>query len=129
MTPHIMTEIHHRLKQLRVARKLKQRNLADLLDIHISTYGKIELGEIGLDIDKIQKLAKFYEITIDELIGEKEENANLNVDEPRAIYKSKKKGPLKLLIEIDPDADQSKLPGFFQKLQQLIQEENESMED
>jgi len=120
-----MNSLHQTLKSLRLNRDLKQKHIAELLDIHVSTYGKIESGEIGLDVEKAKRLAQFYGVTLDELLGDYEENANNMILEPPANY-GQKKNSIRLYIEIDNNVDDEKLPRFFQKLQALIQEENEN---
>lgn len=123
MTTLTMGTLHNRLKELRLQNGYKQKEIAEVLDVHISTYGKIELGEIGLDITKAQKLAKFYGISTSILIGEIENNSN-EAHEPVADYGDKPRNPIRFYIEVDPNADQETLPDFFLKLQKLIKEEN-----
>lgn len=126
MTTSLMTDINKRLKSIRLQRGYKQKEIADLLGLHISTYGKIELGEIGIDVPKAQKLAKLYKVSLDELVGEIEDNA-IGIVKEDSSKNSKKRNrkPIRLYIELDPEAEEDKLPNFFMKLQKLIQEENE----
>jgi len=96
-----------------------QQQIADRMGMHYSTYGKMESGEIKVDIEKGLKLAKIYGVSLDTLFGEQEENAH-NVVRP-----VEKKKPFKLMLEINTDAaDESKLPDFVKKLQKLIEEQN-----
>lgn len=125
MTTPVMSDVHKRLRHFRLSKDLKQKQVADLLGVHISTYGKMELGEIGLDIPKAQKLAQFYSISIDELVGNVEENSSQLVSESRVDYNKKKRKPIRFHIEMDPDTEETELPKFLQKLQKLIEEENE----
>lgn len=58
------------LLSLRKQKKLTQLELASLLNYSDKSISKWECGETAPDIDMIHKLAVFYGITIDELVGE-----------------------------------------------------------
>ena len=58
-----------RLEQLRNEKKLKQREVAEYLGIERTTYNKIENGETALKGEPIIKLAEFYGVTADYLLG------------------------------------------------------------
>lgn len=65
-----------RLKRLREDRKLSQQQLADRLNINRSTYARYELGQTQPDYETLQRLADFYEVSVDYLFG-RENNNNL----------------------------------------------------
>lgn len=114
-----------RLLEYRKKHGYTQQQIADMMGMHYSTYGKMESGEIKVDIEKGLKLAKIYGVTLDTLFGKQAEGAQKNIEaSPRIIEKKK---PFKLMIEIDTDSTtEGKLPVFIQKLQKLIEEENEN---
>lgn len=58
-----------RLKSLREAQNMSQQDLADKLKINRSTYARYELGQTQPDFDTLQKIADFYEVSIDYLLG------------------------------------------------------------
>jgi len=58
-----------RLRDLRENRDLKQRDLAEYLNIHQSTYSDYELGNLNIPVIALIKLSHFYETSIDYLLG------------------------------------------------------------
>lgn len=92
--------VGQRLKMLRKEKKLTQQELSFKLGINRSTYAKYEIGENQTDYDTLQKLADFFEVSTDYLLGRtnnpKKEDINidsnkLNEDEFRKwldIYRS-----------------------------------------
>ncbi len=112
-----------RLLEYRRKHGYTQQQIADIMGMHYSTYGKMESGEIKVDIEKGLKLAKIYGVTLDDLFGEQEEGAQKEII-PTKKQKERKK-PIRLMLEIDTDAsDETNLPEFIMKLQKLIEEEN-----
>lgn len=61
-----------RLKLLRNAKGLTQQNIADYLGISRPTYTRYETGEREPDQDTLLKLADFFEVTVDYLLGRDE---------------------------------------------------------
>jgi transcriptional regulator with XRE-family HTH domain len=58
-----------RLKELRKARKYKQTDIAEVLSCSQGVYSRYESGEREPPFDIIKKLADFYGVTIDYLMG------------------------------------------------------------
>ena len=58
----------NRLRDLREDRDLKQKNLADLLKVHQTTYSDYELGRLNIPISALHTLADFYSVSIDYLL-------------------------------------------------------------
>lgn len=59
----------HRLRDLREDRDLKQRDIAELLQVHQSTYSDYELGELNIPVAALHKLADYYGVSVDYLLG------------------------------------------------------------
>lgn len=57
-----------RLRDLREDNDLKQKNLADLLKIHQTTYSDYELGRLNIPVTSLHTLADFYNVSIDYLL-------------------------------------------------------------
>lgn len=57
-----------RLKRLRESKKLSQQQLADKLNINRSTYARYELNKTQPDYETLQKLAEFYNVSIDYIL-------------------------------------------------------------
>lgn len=62
-----------RLKELRQENDYTQREIAEILRCSISTYSKYERGEHRPTVKVLVKLADFYKVSFDYIIGRKEE--------------------------------------------------------
>ncbi len=58
----------NRLRDLREDNDLRQKNLADLLKIHQTTYSDYELGRLNIPVTSLHTLADFYNVSIDYLL-------------------------------------------------------------
>ena len=58
-----------RLRDLREDRDLKQKDLAELLQVHQTTYSDYELGKLNIPIAALHTLADFYGVSVDYLLG------------------------------------------------------------
>ena len=56
-------------KQLRLEEGLTQAELAKELNSHQSTIAKYELGQLEADYKKLIKIADFFDVSIDKLLG------------------------------------------------------------
>ena len=59
-----------RIKDLREDNDLTQKQIADLLHIKQNTYSQYENGHRQLPLDILIKLARFYDTSIDYILGE-----------------------------------------------------------
>ena len=71
-----MIMYQNRLRDLREDRDLKQKDLAQLLQVHQTTYSDYELGRLNIPIATLHVLADFYHVSIDYLLG------RTNIKEP-----------------------------------------------
>ena len=63
-----MAEYLKRLKELRLARGLSQKEIADYLGVSVAAYSLYERGNREPGISTIKKLAKFYNVSSDDLL-------------------------------------------------------------
>lgn len=61
--------IFENIRNLREDNDKKQQELADYLNIKQTTYSKYELGKINIPIEVFIKLADYYGVTIDYIVG------------------------------------------------------------
>mgnify|MGYP001035907212 CR=1 FL=1 len=61
--------IFENIRNLREDCDKKQREIADYLHIKQTTYSKYELGKINIPIEIIIKLADYYHVSVDYLLG------------------------------------------------------------
>jgi transcriptional regulator with XRE-family HTH domain len=90
--------ISKRIKQIREEKGYTQQQMADLINMHRSNYSKMESGQREISIDALQKVAKHFSLTLDELVNAK---GKIPVEE-----KSEDKTTIeqvKLINELDPD--------------------------
>ena len=59
-----------RLKDLRDDHDLKQKHMEEILNTSEGQYGRYERGDRTIPIDLLQKLAKYYNTSIDYIVGE-----------------------------------------------------------
>lgn len=58
-----------KIRSIREDNDLTQEQIAKILDCSQQTYSRYETGEIRIDIGQLIKLAKFYNTSIDYLVG------------------------------------------------------------
>ena len=63
-----MNMYQNRLRDLREDRDLKQRDLAELLKIHQTTYSDYELDRLNIPVSVLHTLADFYGVSVDYLL-------------------------------------------------------------
>ena len=61
--------IFQNIRNLREDNDKTQQELADYLHIKQTTYSKYELGKIRIPIEVFIKLADYYDVTVDYLLG------------------------------------------------------------
>ena len=59
----------NRLKNAREDRDISQQEMADLLNITQSNYSKIETGAQEPSLNQLMIIARYFNLTIDELLG------------------------------------------------------------
>ena len=76
------------LKRLRNNKGLSKRTVARDLGVHDSTYGKYELGHREPDLETTQKLANYFNVTVDELLGRVDERSSVQSE---SVLKAKER--------------------------------------
>ncbi len=74
-----------RLKNLRMDRKLTQAHMADLLGISRQGYAKYENNTSQPDFDTLVKLADYFDVTTDYLLG-KSNDPRLTADQEKEAF-------------------------------------------
>ncbi|MBA4543434.1 MULTISPECIES: helix-turn-helix domain-containing protein [Thermoactinomyces] len=99
-----------RLKALRNKAKLSQKDLAEKLGINRVTYSQYEVNRREPDIDTLQKIADFYEISLDYLAGRTDHQTSKkeskDIDRTQDMLNAIESGDLKKLIEIMKELDE-----------------------
>lgn len=58
-----------RVRDLREDNDYTQKQIAEILKIHQTTYSDYEIGNLNIPVDVLIKLAKFYNTSIDYIVG------------------------------------------------------------
>ena len=61
--------IYENIRNLREDNDKTQKELADYLNIKQTTYSKYELGKINIPVEVFVKLADYYDVSVDYLLG------------------------------------------------------------
>ncbi len=61
--------IYENIRNLREDNDITQQEIADYLHIKQTTYSKYELGKINIPVEVFIKLAKYYHVSVDYLLG------------------------------------------------------------
>ena len=61
--------MYKRLRDLREDRDLRQRELAEILNVSQTTYSRYENGEFDIPSAALIKLADFYNVSVDYILG------------------------------------------------------------
>ncbi len=78
------------IAHLRKKHGLSQELVANELDLSRPTYLQIERGERDLTIAEAQKLAKLFNIPVEDFLQQKESNFSVTIEEKRVVKNSKK---------------------------------------
>lgn len=64
--------IYKNIRNLREDRDLKQKDLAEMLNVSQNTYSQYETGVIELTASTLIKLADFYDVSVDYLLDRRQ---------------------------------------------------------
>lgn len=64
-----MEHVGKNIKKIREDKGLTQQAIADLISMHRSNYSRVETGDRDLSIEAINKIAKYFNISIDQLVN------------------------------------------------------------
>lgn len=67
----LKTEIlkYERIRNIRIDRGLTQEDVAKLLNVKQNTYCQYETGVLNYPLDLVVKLAEYYNVSVDYLVG------------------------------------------------------------
>ena len=65
----VLPSFAERIKPLRNMKKVKQREMAELLDCTVQHYQKIEYGKVNVPATTVIFLADYFGVTTDYLLG------------------------------------------------------------
>jgi transcriptional regulator with XRE-family HTH domain len=77
---------------------LTQQSIADLIAMHRSNYSRVETGDRDLSIEAIDKIAKYFNMTIDQLVNFEGDIPQEVTIEDKALIEQ-----VKLIQELEPE--------------------------
>jgi transcriptional regulator with XRE-family HTH domain len=93
-----MQHIGKNIKRIREEKGLTQQSIADLIAMHRSNYSRVETGDRDLSIDAISKIAKYFNMTIDQLVNFEGDIPQEVTIEDKALIEQ-----VKLIQELEPE--------------------------
>ena len=72
------------MRALREDRDLSQKQVAELLQIHQTTYSDYELGNVNIPVEALKQLADFYQTSIDYLVDHTDDPTHIPRGDRRA---------------------------------------------
>lgn len=57
------------IRKIREQKEVKQQEIADMIGMHRSNYSKIESGQRDISVEALDKIAKYFGMTIDQIIN------------------------------------------------------------
>lgn len=78
--------------------RLTQQQIAELVNMHRSNYSKVQSGERDLSIDAVNKVSRFFGMSIDELVNFDGKIPNEITIEDKSLLEQ-----VKLIAELEPE--------------------------
>ena len=63
-----VNDMYEHLRGLRNDKDMNQKQVADLLKVHQTTYSDYELGRVNIPAEQLKRLAEFFDTSIDYLL-------------------------------------------------------------
>ena len=60
---------YENIRNLRIDRGYTQREIAKILGVNQNTYSQYEIGVLNYSVESLEKLADFYSVSVDYLLG------------------------------------------------------------
>lgn len=95
-----------RLKQLRKEKKLTREQLAEKLDITYYALSKYETGDRQPDYQTLKKIADFFDVSTDYLLG-RSDDPRLTAEQEKEVYREFEE--IKAMIEKLPEEKKKRI--------------------
>lgn len=126
-----------RLRALRRSKKLTQAYMANFLGVSRQAYTKYENGQSEPDMKSLEKLAKFFNVSVDYLIRDKEnrtvtvagQEIELTEEEYKTFQEMKKYSILFHDLATAPEAKVKQLIKMWEIIKEDYEEEQETNND
>lgn len=110
------------IRKVREQKGMTQQQIAELINMHRSNYSKVESGQREPSIDALQKIAKYFSMTMDELVNlkgkvpvEEKIEDQTTLEQVRLINDLDKDDKAMVFRLIDTIVTKKKFKDFFQE--------------
>lgn len=86
------------IKKIREDKNLTQQQIAELIHMHRSNYSKIESGQREISVDALNKVARYFGMTIDQIV-----NFDGTVPQEITVEDKTLMEQVKMIQELEPD--------------------------
>ena len=114
----------NRIKQLRLEKKLNQKELAEIIGIAQPTLSGWETGRTQIDYDNLIKLAKYFEVSLDTLLGADTAPTQIGEKIPKDLKKLLNEEEITLNGRMVSPEDKEKMLRIIEALYYDAKEEN-----
>lgn len=73
-------KVHEKIRKIRELKNFSQENMAEQLQMSVNGYAKIERGEVGLQMDKLEKIADVLGMDVVDLLTVEKNLVFLNME-------------------------------------------------
>jgi len=87
-----------RLKSLRQQLDIRQNEMAEILGVPSTTYANWEQGRSFPSVDRLPRIAAFFDVTVDYLIGANRDSVNRRIIEQLAVLSPKQRQAVELVL-------------------------------
>ena len=75
-----LMKVHEKIRKIRELKNFSQENMAEQLQMSVNGYAKIERGEVGLQMDKLEKIADVLSMNVVDLLSVDKSLVFLNME-------------------------------------------------
>lgn len=109
-------KLHEILRKIRRDRNFTQQNLADELEIDVATYNRYEKDGSVIQVEQLEKIAKFYKLSVVELLSYNDPESSMVINEPSLSYEKKRKT---VTVTIELDGQKSTVDFWIEKIKKI----------
>ena len=86
------------IKKIREQKELTQQQIAELISMHRSNYSKIESGQREISVEALNKIARFFGMSIDQIVNFDGATPQEVTVEDKSVMEQ-----LKMIQQLDPE--------------------------
>lgn len=112
-----------RLKELRKSKRLTQSDMASFIGVNQNTYSYWENGKTKIDNETLEKLADYFNVSVDYLLGREESDTNYYDPEVAEMINAAHKDPdLRVLFSASKKLTKDELQAVLSMIKVMSKE-------